>query len=151
MTNNEDALNDLKSLLKDKGMKFTEQRAVILLILLDLDVHLSAEEVHEIVKKKYPQQNIGIATVYRTLNFLEEVELISSISFGKDGKKYECKKKDEHHDHLICTSCGKIVEFFDEEIENRQEIIAKKNGFDITSHNMQLYGICQDCKTKNKN
>lgn len=149
MTNNETALNDLKIVLKNKGMKYTEQRAIILLILLNLDKHLSAEEVHEIVKRKYPQQNIGIATVYRTLNFLEEVELISSISFGKNGKKYEGKDKDKHHDHIICTSCGKIVEFFDEEIENRQNYIAQKNGFNITSHNMQLYGICQDCKNKN--
>ncbi|MEA3383438.1 MAG: transcriptional repressor [Campylobacterota bacterium] len=126
-------------------MKYTEQRAIILKILLNLDDHLSAEELHEVVKKKYPSQNIGIATIYRTLNFLEEVELISSISFGKDGKKYESNDT-QHHDHLICTSCGKIVEFFDEEIENRQENIAKQNKFKITSHDMQIYGLCENCK-----
>jgi len=149
--NNKIVNNDLKTLLKNKGMKYTEQRAIILQILLNLDKHLNAEEVHELVKENYPEQNIGIATIYRTLNFLEEVELISSISFGKDGKKYESKNKDEHHDHLICTSCGKIVEFLDEEIEKRQEDIAIKNGFLIKDHTMQLYGICNNCqKEKNK-
>jgi len=146
MENDKTVLEDLKVVLKDKGMKYTEQRAVILQILLNIDDHLNAEEVHRIVKEKYPEQNIGIATVYRTLNFLEDVNLISSISFGKDGKKYEGNVTKEHHDHIICTSCGKIVEFFDEDIEKRQEDIATKNGFKITDHTMQIFGICQKCQ-----
>jgi len=146
MENDKTVLEDLKVVLKDKGMKYTEQRAVILQILLNIDDHLNAEEVHRIVKEKYPEQNIGIATVYRTLNFLEDVNLISSISFGKDGKKYEGNVTKEHHDHIICTSCGKIVEFFDEDIEKRQENIATKNGFKITDHTMQIFGICQKCQ-----
>ncbi len=140
------AIDNLKQVLKDKGMKYTEQRAVILQILLNLDDHLNAEEVHDIVKTEYPDLNIGIATIYRTLNFLEEVNLISSISFGKNGKKYESTTADQHHDHLICTSCGKIVEFFDESIERRQEEVAKQNDFIITDHTMQLYGLCQKCQ-----
>jgi Fur family ferric uptake transcriptional regulator len=147
VTNNS-ALKDLKIVLKDKGMKYTEQRAIILQILLNLEDHLNAEDVHDIVKKEYPDQNIGIATIYRTLNFLEEVNLISSISFGKDGKKYESRSKDQHHDHLICTRCGKIVEFFDESIEKRQESIAIQNGFKITDHTMQLYGLCKSCQDR---
>lgn len=147
MKNNETVLDDLKTVLKDKGMKYTEQRAVILQILLNIDDHLNAEEVHKVVKEKYPNQNIGIATIYRTLNFLEEVDLISSISFGAEGKKYE-SIKDEHHDHIICTQCGNIVEFFDEAIEQRQEDIAKENGFNITDHTMQIFGICQSCQDK---
>ena len=146
MSQNSDALEDLKVVLKNKGMKYTEQRAIILQILLNLDEHLNAEELHEIVKKEYPEQNIGIATIYRTLNFLEEVNLISSISFGKEGKKYESNANDQHHDHIICTSCGKIVEFFDESIEKRQEDIAQQNGFIITDHSMQLFGLCNQCQ-----
>lgn len=149
MNQNNEALEDLKSVLKSKGMKYTEQRAIILQILTSLDEHLTAEEVHDIVKQKYPEQNIGIATVYRTLNFLEEVNLISSISFGTDGKKYE-GNANQHHDHIICVSCGKIVEFYDEEIEKRQEYIASKNGFTITDHTMQLYGTCNECQKTNK-
>ena len=90
------------------------------------------------------KNNIGIATVYRALSFLEEVNLIVSIAFGTEGKKYESNAK-AHHDHLICTSCGKIIEFLDNEIEKRQDKIAKKNNFKILSHSMQLYGTCEDC------
>lgn len=146
MATNNTVLEDLKIVLKNKGMKYTEQRAVVLQILLNIDDHLNAEEVHRIVKEKYPKQNIGIATVYRTLNFLEDVNLISSISFGTEGKKYEGNVTKEHHDHIICTSCGKIVEFFDQDIEKRQEEIANKNGFKITGHTMQIYGLCQKCQ-----
>jgi len=145
MKNNETVLEDLKVVLKAKGMKYTEQRAIILQILLNIDDHLNAEEVLDIVKNKYPDQKIGIATIYRTLNFLEEVNLITSISFGKEGKKYE-GNTDKHHDHLICTECGKIVEFLDDTIEKKQEEIALKNGFKITDHTMQIFGVCDDCQ-----
>ena len=146
MKTNNSQNQDLKAILQEKGMKYTEQRAIILELLLILDEHLSADELLDIVKEKYPNNNIGIATIYRTLNFLEEVNLISSISFGKDGKKYESNDKDNHHDHLICTSCGKIVEFLDMEIEKKQEDIATKNGFTITDHTMQIFGICKECQ-----
>lgn len=144
---NEKILEQLKDIIKSKGMKYTEQRAIILQILTDLNNHLNAEEVHDIVKKDYPEHNIGIATIYRALNFLEEVNLISSISFGKDGKKYEGKNK-EHHDHLICTTCGSIEEFYDKEIEDRQDMIAKNNNFETTYHSLQIFGICQLCQNK---
>jgi Fur family transcriptional regulator, ferric uptake regulator len=140
-------IEDLKIVLKDKGMKYTEQRAVILQILSNRDDHLNAEEVLDIIKEKYPNQKIGIATIYRTLNFLEEVNLISSISFGKEGKKYE-GNTNKHHDHIICTSCGQIVEFLDDEIEQKQEKIALENGFTITDHTMQIFGVCSDCQNK---
>ena len=148
MNQKSNPLEDLKNVLKNKGMKYTEQRAIILQILINLDAHLNAEEVHSIVKEEYPNQNIGIATIYRTLNFLEEVDLISSISLANVGKKYESHSKDQHHDHIICTSCGKIVEFFDDEIEKRQEDIALKNGFKITDHTMQIFGVCGECNKK---
>ena len=141
----ENIINELKTIIKQKGMKYTEQRAIILQILVNLDDHLNAEDIHSIIQKEHPDQNIGIATIYRTLNFLEEVNLISSISFGSDGKKYEGNLK-EHHDHLICTSCGMIVEFLDDDIEKKQKVIAKKNEFTITDHSMQIYGLCKNCQ-----
>lgn len=142
-----DLKSELKNILKQKGMKYTEQRAVILEILFNLDDHLSAEEIHRVIKAEYPEFNIGIATVYRTLNFLEDSELISSISFGTDGKKYEGKNK-KHHDHIICTNCGDILEFYDEEIEKLQEKVAADNGFVMSDHTMQIYGICSKCNNK---
>jgi len=149
MSESNDTIEELKKIVKQKGLKYTEQREIVLKILLSATDHLSAEEVYNSIKEEYPESNIGIATVYRALGFLEEVSLITSLTFGNDSKKYESNNK-AHHDHLICTSCGKIVEFMDEEIEKRQEKIAKKNKFVITSHSMQLYGICQDCVNKNK-
>jgi Fur family ferric uptake transcriptional regulator len=147
MIDSGEVIEELKKIVKQKGLKYTEQREIVLNILLTAEEHLSAEEIYNEVKNQYPQSNIGIATVYRALSFLEEVELITSIAFGTDGKKYENNAK-SHHDHLICTSCGKIIEFLDDEIEKRQERIAKKNKFVITSHSMQLYGTCESCQTK---
>jgi Fur family transcriptional regulator, ferric uptake regulator len=142
---NEEIIDELKKIVKQKGLKYTEQREVVLSVLLDAQDHLTAEEVYNEIKKEHPESNIGIATVYRALSFLEEVDLITSIAFGTDGKKYESNAK-SHHDHLICTNCGKIIEFVDDEIEKRQDKIAKKNKFKITSHSMQLYGTCETCQ-----
>ena len=142
---NEEIIDELKKIVKQKGLKYTEQREVVLYILLKAKNHLTAEEVYNEIKKEHTDSNIGIATVYRALSFLEEVDLITSIAFGTDGKKYESNAK-SHHDHLICTNCGKIIEFIDDEIEKRQDKIAKKNKFKITSHSMQLYGTCETCQ-----
>jgi Fur family ferric uptake transcriptional regulator len=142
---NEEIIEELKKIVKQKGLKYTEQREIVLSILLHASEHLTAEEIYNEIKKTFPKSNIGIATVYRALSFLEDVDLITSITFGTDGKKYESNAK-SHHDHLICTSCGKIIEFVDEEIEKRQDKIAKKNKFSITSHSMQLYGTCETCQ-----
>lgn len=143
--NNEEIIDELKKIVKQKGLKYTEQREIVLSILLHAQEHLTAEEVYNEIKKEHKDSNIGIATVYRALSFLEEVDLIASITFGTDGKKYESNAK-SHHDHLICTDCGKIIEFIDDEIEKRQDKIAKKNKFKITSHSMQLYGVCEACQ-----
>ena len=143
--NNEEIIDELKKIVKQKGLKYTEQREIVLSILLHAKEHLTAEEVYNEIKKEHKESNIGIATVYRALSFLEEVDLITSITFGTDGKKYESNSK-SHHDHLICTECGKIIEFIDDEIEKRQDKIAKKNKFKITSHSMQLYGTREVCQ-----
>ncbi|RXJ94503.1 transcriptional repressor [Arcobacter sp. AHV-9/2010] len=141
----EKIIEELRRIVKQKGLKYTEQREIILSVLLQADDHLTAEEIYNQIKKDYPDSNVGIATVYRALGFLEEIDLIASINFGTEGKKYESNTK-SHHDHLICTECGVIVEFVDDEIEKRQEKIAKANKFKITDHSMQLYGVCEKCQ-----
>lgn len=141
----EEIIDELRKIVKQKGLKYTEQREIVLSVLLHAKEHLTAEEIYNQIKKDYPTSNVGIATVYRALSFLEEVDLITSITFGTEGKKYESNSK-SHHDHLICTQCARIIEFIDEEIEKRQEKIAKNNKFKITSHTMQLYGVCENCQ-----
>jgi Fur family ferric uptake transcriptional regulator len=79
------------------------------------------------------------------LTLLEESEIVTSLSFGAQGKKYELGAK-EHHDHMICTNCGLITEFVDEEIEKRQHVISEQLGFKMTEHSMQIYGICKNCQ-----
>lgn len=138
-------LNDFKQLLKDNGLKFTIQREVILEMLYNSDEHLTPEALHNLIQEKHPDLNTGIATVYRTLSLLEESDMVTSLSFGAQGKKYELGAKD-HHDHLICTQCGSITEFVDAEIEQRQQKIADALGFAMKEHSMQIYGICQTCQ-----
>ena len=140
-------LNDFKTLLKANALKFTIQREVILETLYKSDEHLTPESLHHLIQENYPDLKTGIATVYRTLALLEDSQMVTSLSFGAQGKKYELGAK-EHHDHMICTSCGDITEFVDEEIENRQDSIAESLGFKISDHSMQIYGICKNCQTK---
>jgi Fur family ferric uptake transcriptional regulator len=141
-------LEDFKNLLKNNNLKFTIQREVILETLYNSDEHLTPESLHQILQKKYSELKIGIATVYRTLSLLEDSKMVTSLSFGAQGKKYELGAKN-HHDHLICTRCGNITEFVDEHIELRQHKIADELGFKMQDHSMQIYGICKKCQDKN--
>jgi len=138
-------LADFKILLKDKALKFTNQREKILETLYHSQEHLTPEALHQLIKEKYPELNAGIATIYRTLSMLEENEIVSSLSFGAQGKKYELGAKD-HHDHMICTKCGEITEFVDDVIEIQQHKIAEGHGFKMQDHSMQIYGICKTCQ-----
>jgi Fur family ferric uptake transcriptional regulator len=141
----EQLLTDFKLLLKKNNLKFTIQREVILETLYNSDAHLTPESLHHLIQEQQPDLKTGIATVYRTLALLEESSMVTSLSFGAQGKKYELGAK-EHHDHLICTVCGTITEFVDEEIEERQHAITDELGFAMSDHSMQIYGICQNCQ-----
>ncbi len=143
----EKLLANFKKLLKANSLKFTIQREVILKTLYNSDEHLTPESLHHLIQEKYPELKTGIATVYRTLSLLEGSNVVTSLSFGAQGKKYELGAK-EHHDHLICTECGEITEFVDEEIEKRQHTITDELGFKMENHSMQIYGICKKCQKK---
>jgi len=142
----EKLLEKFKTLLKENTLKFTKQRELILKFLYENENHFTPEDINMQLKQSYPDVNIGIATVYRTLTLLEESGIASSISFGAQGKKYELGLK-KHHDHLICTSCGEIIEFLDETIETQQELIAKKFNFQMHDHTMKIIGLCENCQT----
>ncbi len=144
----EKLLEEFKTLLKKNGEKFTIQREIILETLYNSDEHLTPEALHQLIQKKHPDLKTGIATIYRTLSRLEDSEMVTSLSFGAQGKKYELGAKD-HHDHMICTECGNITEFVDEAIESRQHKIAEEFGFQMHDHSMQIYGICKNCQPTN--
>jgi Fur family ferric uptake transcriptional regulator len=137
-------LDKFKTVLKKEGLRFTKQREVILNGLYSVDTHLTSEELYQLLKSNNPKSNIGIATVYRTLSLLERGELVTTL-LTDNTKKYELSAK-EHHDHIICTDCGKIIEFVSPDIERLQESVAEELGFKILDHSMQIYGICKDCR-----
>lgn len=138
-------LEKFQALLKENTLKFTKQRELVLKFLYDNDGHFTPEDIYNKLKQENPDINIGIATVYRTLSLLETSQIASSISFGVQGKKYELGLK-KHHDHLICSKCGEIIEFYDEVIEQRQEDIAKKFNFQMRDHTMKIVGLCENCQ-----
>ncbi|WP_456450702.1 Fur family transcriptional regulator [Hydrogenimonas sp.] len=142
----ETLLGQFKQLLRSNNLKFTRQREAILQTLYKHPGHFTPEELYRLIKQENPELNTGIATVYRTLSLLENAGIVTSISFGTQGKKYELGVK-AHHDHIICTKCGKILEFFDEAIERKQERIAREFGFEMKDHSLKIFGICPDCQT----
>jgi len=147
MTEYERVLISFKEILKENGLKFTTQREIILKTLYQNSGHFTPEELLSLIKESYPTLTIGIATIYRTLGLLEKSNIIESISFGAKGKKYEFGTK-EHHDHLVCLECEKLIEFYDDTIERQQEVISQKFNFKMTGHSMNIFGICQECQDK---
>ncbi len=127
--------------IKNKGFKITKQREEILEIFMKHGGHPSAEEIYDTLKKR--KSKMGLATVYRTLNMLKSIGVISERKWGDNKLRFEITS--EHHDHLICIKCGKIIEFVDDTIEARQQEIAKRFGFKITGHRHELIGTCKDC------
>ncbi len=130
------------------GLKNTPQRRAIVDVFFSSDNHLSTEELYDQVRKA--DSGIGQATVYRTLKLLCEAGLAREMHFGDGIARYEPIVDDTHHDHLICKSCGKNLEVVDEKIERLQEDLARRHGFTLTSHRMYLYGVCSDCRKKEK-
>jgi len=142
-------LNELKRVLKEKKLKYTLQREIILRALFSHSGHHSPEELLQLIREEFPEVNVGIATLYRTLALFEEAGLAESLSFGKEGKRYEIGHK-HHHDHLVCIECNKIIEFHDELIEQRQLEVAKEFRFKMLNHTMNIIGICSECQKKNE-
>lgn len=141
------ATEQLTEYLSGQGLKSTHQRDQILKIFVDVGRHLSAEELYALVKKSHP--GIGYATVYRTLKLLAEAGLAEAQRFEDGFTRYEYNAANGHHDHLICTKCGAIIEFENERIEALQQDVARKNRFQVKSHKLELYGLCAACQGKN--
>ena len=135
------------------GYRITVPRQAILEVLSNTSEHLSAEEIYLTVHKGYP--NIGLTTIYRTLELLVHMGLVFKFDFGDRRARYELSegpKGTRHHHHLVCTNCGRVIDytdFIDQEIEllNRTEkALSKKFNFDIKNHLIQFYGLCEECK-----
>lgn len=134
--------------LKDKGLKLTPQREKVLAIFLDKEKHFTVEDLYNLTKKK--DSSIGQATVFRTLKLLVEAGIAAEVDFGDKKTRYEHKYGHKHHDHIICTECGKLIEAMDPKIEKLQEKLCEKFSFKPLSHKLKIFGICQQCQKKRK-
>jgi len=123
------------------GLKQTRQREAILDVFLSTGGHLTSEELHQAVREHH--SNIGYTTVYRTMKVLSDAGFASERHFDDGITRYEIEH--EHHDHLVCVKCGKIIEFESEAIEASQNEIAERHGFRILRHRHELYGHCASC------
>ncbi len=134
--------------LKTKDLKLTSQRKEILEAFLNTERHVTTEELYNIVKKK--TSNIGHATVFRTLKLMSEAGLARTVNLGSKVARFEHKLGHEHHDHLVCIKCGRCIEAVDPEIEKLQKRLTSKFSFTPTSHKMEIFGICKNCRRKSK-
>lgn len=130
--------------LKEAGLKITMPRLKVLNILeQSREHHLSAEGVYKAFLEM--GEDVGLATIYRVLTQFETVGLVTRHNFEGGYSVFELSHG-KHHDHLVCTHCGYVEEFFDEDIEQRQKIIAEKAHFQMTHHALNIYGLCAKCQ-----
>jgi Fur family ferric uptake transcriptional regulator len=131
----------IENLCMTKGMRMTEQRRVVARVLSEAHDHPDVEELHRRAHKVDP--HISIATVYRTVRLFEEAGIITRHDFRDGRSRYE-EHSESHHDHLINLQTGEVVEFIDKEIEALQEAIARKLGFKLVDHRLELYAVPLD-------
>jgi Fur family ferric uptake transcriptional regulator len=144
-------VDNLKNILGDKGFKMTNQRKVIFEILAEnSDEHLSPEEIYDLIKDRYPE--MGLATIYRSLQIFEEIGLVYKLNFGDGRYRYELLPSDEdnghQHHHLVCNNCGKIIEVKEDLMNSLEETIEKQYNFEIKDHIVKFTGICSQCRKK---
>jgi len=131
-----------KRIIREMGIKVTQQRIAILEALSGGRAHVTAQEVFEKVNAKYPE--IGFATVYRFLRKMAEQNYVTEVRMGGLPARYELTPR-RHHDHLTCVKCSQIVEFESPQIEILQEAVAREHNFQLTHHILELYGVCPRC------
>ena len=145
-----------KEMLKEKGLKVTNQRLLVLQVLAEHgDEHMTAEDIFELVKEDYPE--IGLATIYRTVQLLLDMQLVDRIMLDDGCVRYEIgdfldeqEGHRHHHHHLICTECGSVSAFRDDLLEDLEAYIEKKTGFQVTDHELKFYGVCKKCREEKR-
>ena len=143
-------MDDLKKKLQERQHKLTPQRQTVLQVFVDHPgKHLSAEDVHDILRDK--RSEIGLATVYRSLELLCSLSILQKMDFGDGRSRYEVTGSDpaqHQHHHLICLQCGEVTEFADDLLETLETDVADKSHFQIVDHQVKFYGYCQECQKK---
>lgn len=141
-------LAQVEQTLRAQGFRWTNQRRLIARVALASHQHYSADELLALCQAE--DRSVSRATVYRTLAVLREAGFVESLDVGSGGQRFEHVLGHAHHDHMVCTACGKIIEFVDAALEQRQEEAARRHGFRITSHSLKLFGVCRDYEKTGK-
>jgi len=140
------AITKFGAFLQEQGLKLTSEREALVREIFSIHYHFEADEL--LFKMKQNNVKISRATVYRTLELLVKSGLVRRVHLGEDHYHYEHVSGNSHHDHLICTACGAVIEFHDEELEQRQREICERKKFTPTFHNLQILGLCDACRRK---
>ena len=141
---NKQFLNQFRDILRQKGLKFTPQRVAVLEEITHGHGHRECEDIYLSLKRN--GKHISRATVYRTMDLLIQNNFARKMELGDGRSRYENKVDSPHHDHLICTICGNIVEFVNQDVEDIQNKIAKSYHFKLQRHIHHLFGICRECQ-----
>lgn len=138
----------LAAYIQERGLKQSRQRERIAQSFFAMGGHVTVEQLVARVRRDDPR--VSVATVYRTMKLLSECGLAVARQFGDGQTRYEASAGRDHHDHLICTACGEIIEFANERIESLQEVVARRHGFEVESHRLELYGRCARCRPQGR-
>jgi len=138
-------LEQFRRYVRDRNLPMTQQREAVATAVFFADGHLSVEDIERILRDD--GVHVGTATVYRTMDLLVRAGLVSEHDFGEGFKRYEPSGSHLHHEHVICTQCGKVVEFSSERIERMNMLIAEEYGFRHHHHRLEIYGVCAACQT----
>ena len=141
---NKKLLSKFRDVLRRQGLKYTPQRVVILEEVIKDRGHRECEDIYMALRQN--GSHVSRATIYRTMDILVKNEFVRKMEIGDGRARYESKVGSPHHDHLICTLCGEIVEFVDQDIEGIQDKIAKRFHFKLQRHIHQLFGLCKKCR-----
>ncbi len=141
---------DVEERLKSGEYKMTPRRSLILRVLIENQGrHLSAEEVYQVVKEQEPE--LGLATVYRTLELFSDCGIVFGMDFGDGRKRYDMglgAALGHHHHHLICTRCGRIIEAGEDLLEDLELRVQRDYGFSVVDHQLKMFGLCEGCQPK---
>jgi Fur family transcriptional regulator, ferric uptake regulator len=139
-----DAQAKFEKFVLQKGLRHTRPREKVLEIFWGTERHVSVQDLYDLVRKKYP--GIGYATVSRTLKLLTEAGICRIVDLGDGMQRFEHEFGHEHHDHLICTHCGRFVEIYSSKLEKLQDQLVQKHGFVQEHHKLDIFGLCPKCQ-----
>ncbi|RYL88927.1 peroxide-responsive transcriptional repressor PerR [Sporolactobacillus sp. THM7-4] len=131
-------------MLKDSGVRITPQRHAILEYLVDSDSHPTADEIYKALEHKFP--NMSVATVYNNLRVFKKTGLVKELTYGDASSRFDFSTK--KHYHIICTNCGKIVDFYYPSLDEVEALAAQVTGFTVDHHRLEIYGLCPECQSK---